>query len=64
MDEAPLDIHAVWDEEAGSWSAASREQPDLRVEAATYEELIDALTGRAGGRALRIQASGFPGCGC
>lgn len=69
MSDEAIAVHAVWDDEAGGWTATSRDLPGLRVEAPTYEELIVALQHQLSGRELgdrevRIQASGFPGCGC
>ncbi len=64
MTDAILEIHAVWDDEMGRWSATAPERPELHIEADTYEELETHLRRRLGDRPMRIQAIGFPGCGC
>lgn len=39
----PLNIHAVWDDEARVWVATSEDVPGLATEAKTSEELIEKL---------------------
>lgn len=43
--EKPLEIHAAWDDEAQVWIATSEDVAGLCAEAATFDELVDIVSG-------------------